>query len=168
MEQDLQAEILGDTANREKIDTLLGKILILNQQIDTTATENFLKIKGVLTEAQQTHLINLQLQLPKELKQIQFTPEQRLQIREIMKSSKKNTREMVPCLGNAPGLGWFFRGTSRSTGKNELVLLITPEVFENDRKRLDEEAIEKAKKVEEELEKGPLPPYQEFFDLPWQ
>jgi hypothetical protein len=47
-----------------------------------------------------------------------------------------------------------------------LVVLITPQVFEDDRKRLDEEAIEKTKKVEEELKKGPQPPYQEF--LPWE
>jgi type IV pilus secretin PilQ/predicted competence protein len=86
----------------------------------------------------------------------------------LIQDQKKNTSEMVPCLGNAPGLGWLFRGTSRSTGKNELVVLITPQVFENDRKRLDKEAIEKTKKVEEELKKGPQPPYQEFFYLPWE
>jgi len=86
----------------------------------------------------------------------------------LIQDQKKNTSEMVPCLGNAPGLGWLFRGTSRSTGKNELVVLITPQVFENDRKRLDEEAIEKAEKLEQEFKKGPQPPYQEFFYLPWE
>jgi hypothetical protein len=48
------------------------------------------------------------------------------------------------------------------------VVLITPQVFENDRERLDEEAIEKTKKVEEALKKPPLPPYQEFFYVPWE
>lgn len=86
----------------------------------------------------------------------------------LIQDQKKNTREMVPCLGNAPGLGWLFRGTSRSAGKNEVVVLITPQVFENDRERLDEEAIEKTKKVEEALQKPPLPPYQEFFYVPWE
>jgi len=86
----------------------------------------------------------------------------------LIQDQKTNTREMVPCLGNAPGLGWFFRGTSRSTGKNEVVVLITPQVFEKDRERLDEEAIEKTNKVEEALKKPPLPPYQEFFYVPWE
>ena len=75
---------------------------------------------------------------------------------------------MVPCLGSAPGLGWLFRGTSRGTGKDELVVLITPEVLESERKRVDEEAIEKTNKAEEALQKPLLPPYQEFFDVPWE
>jgi len=79
-----------------------------------------------------------------------------------------NTRDMVPCLGNAPGLGWLFRGTSRSTGKDELVVLITPTVLESERKRLDEEAMERTKKAEEALQKPLLPPYQEFFYVPWE
>lgn len=86
----------------------------------------------------------------------------------LIQDQKTKTGEMVPCLGTLPGLGLFFRGTSRSTGKEELVVLITPHVLEDERKRLDEEAIKKTNKAEEELKKAPLPPYQEFFDLPWE
>jgi type IV pilus secretin PilQ/predicted competence protein len=86
----------------------------------------------------------------------------------LIQDQKTNTREMVPCLGNAPGLGWLFRGTSRSTGKNEVVVLITPQVFDEDRERLDQEALEKTNKVEEALKKPPPPPHQEFFYVPWE
>jgi type II secretory pathway component GspD/PulD (secretin) len=86
----------------------------------------------------------------------------------LIEDTATKTREMVPCLGNAPGLGWLFRGTSRGTGKDELVVLITPEVLESERKRVDEEAIEKTNKAEEALQKPLLPPYQEFFDVPWE
>jgi hypothetical protein len=36
------------------------------------------------------------------------------------------------------------------------------------RKRLNEQAMEKTNKMEEELKKAPLTPYREFFDLPRQ
>jgi type II secretory pathway component GspD/PulD (secretin) len=86
----------------------------------------------------------------------------------LIEEAGTKTGEMVPCLGNAPGLGWLFRGTSRGTGKDELVVLITPEILESARKRVDEEAIEKADKLEQEFKKEPQPPYQEFFDLLWE
>jgi type II secretory pathway component GspD/PulD (secretin) len=87
----------------------------------------------------------------------------------LIEDTGSNTRDMVPCLGNLPGgLGWFFRGTSRSTGKDELVVLITPKVLESERKRLDEEAVEKAKKAEEALNKPPPPPHMEFLHGPWE
>jgi type II secretory pathway component GspD/PulD (secretin) len=86
----------------------------------------------------------------------------------LIEETATKTGQMVPCLGSAPGLGWLFRGTSRGTGKDELVVLITPEVLDSERKRLDEEAIEKADKAEEALQKPPLPPYQEFFHVPWE
>jgi type II secretory pathway component GspD/PulD (secretin) len=84
----------------------------------------------------------------------------------LIEDTESKTRNMVPCLGSLPGLGWFFRGTSRSTGKDELVVLITPKVLESERKRLDEEAVEKAKKAEEALNKPPPPPYKEFLQGP--
>jgi len=84
----------------------------------------------------------------------------------LIQDQKTKTREMVPCLGSIPGLGRAFGSTSRSIGKDELVVLITPYVLETERKRLDEEAVEKTKKVEQGLRKPPPPPYQEFLGLP--
>ena len=81
----------------------------------------------------------------------------------LIEDTESKTSSMVPCLGSIPGLGWFFRSTSRGTGKNELVVLITPTVLENERKLLDEEAIRQSKEVEQDLKKGPPPLYQEFF-----
>jgi general secretion pathway protein D len=34
----------------------------------------------------------------------------------------------VPYLGSIPGLGWLFGSTSRSKGRTELIVLITPRV----------------------------------------
>lgn len=86
----------------------------------------------------------------------------------LIQDKKEKTRNMIPCLGNLPGLGWFFRSTSRSIGKKELVVLITPLVFKNERQRIDEQAIEKTKEMEEYLEKPPLPLHKEFLYMPWE
>jgi type IV pilus secretin PilQ/predicted competence protein len=83
----------------------------------------------------------------------------------LIENQGSKTREMVPCLGNIPGLGWFFRGTSRRLDKSELIILITPQVLKTELKQLDQEAMEKIRKVEEELENEPLPPHKEFLDL---
>ena len=37
----------------------------------------------------------------------------------------------VPCLGDIPGLGWFFRSISRSRNKTNLFIFITPHIIEN-------------------------------------
>jgi len=84
----------------------------------------------------------------------------------LIQDQNTKTRAMVPCVGNLPGLGWFFRQTSRSIGKSELIVLITPQVVKTELERLNQEAIEKTNEVEEELRKPPLPPYKEFLDLP--
>lgn len=81
----------------------------------------------------------------------------------LIEDTESKTGNMVPCLGSIPGLGWFFRSTTRTTGKDELVVLITPNVLENERKLLDEEAIRQSKEVEEDFKKGPPPLYQELF-----
>jgi len=84
----------------------------------------------------------------------------------LIKDEGTKTREMVPCIGNVPMLGWFFRHTSQKTGKSELVVLITPHVVKTELKRLDQEAIEKTKEVQEKLNREPLPPHKEFLDFP--
>ncbi len=74
--------------------------------------------------------------------------------------------KIVPCFGNIPGLGWLFRATSRSAGKMEFVVLITPHIAKSERRLVDQESIEKAKAVEDSLQEAPLPFYKELLD-PW-
>lgn len=47
----------------------------------------------------------------------------------MITESTSDTEERVPWLGDIPGLGVLFRDTSRTSKKQELVLLITPHVF---------------------------------------
>lgn len=84
----------------------------------------------------------------------------------LIQDEGTKTRGMIPCIGNIPGLGWLFRQTSRSIGKSELIILITPHVVKTELERLNQEAIERTNEVEEELNREPLPPYKEFLDLP--
>jgi len=37
----------------------------------------------------------------------------------------------VPCLGDIPGMGWFFRSISRTRNKTNLFIFITPHIIEN-------------------------------------
>jgi type II secretory pathway component GspD/PulD (secretin) len=74
------------------------------------------------------------------------------------------TRNMIPCIGNIPGLGWLFRQTGRRLNKTELVVLITPQVVKSELRRLDQEAIERTRQVGEELKREPLPVHKELFD----
>jgi type III secretion protein C len=45
-----------------------------------------------------------------------------------LKDSSQNTRQIVPCLGDVPGLGWLFRKQSISGREYERLFLITPRI----------------------------------------
>jgi type II secretory pathway component GspD/PulD (secretin) len=83
----------------------------------------------------------------------------------LIQDTKSRTRQMIPCLGGIPVLGVLFGRTLRGSGKSELVILITPTISKADLRRLDQEAIEKTRKIEEDFKKGPRPPHKEIFDL---
>jgi len=82
----------------------------------------------------------------------------------LIRDTKTRTRQMIPCLGSIPLLGSLFGRTVQGTGKSELVILITPYIFDAELKSLDQEAIEKTRKMEEEFKKGPPPSHKEIFD----
>ena len=46
----------------------------------------------------------------------------------LIRQDDTNTTSQVPYLGRIPGLGWLFGATSRSKGRTELIVLITPRV----------------------------------------
>lgn len=47
----------------------------------------------------------------------------------LIKENRADSNSSVPYLGKVPGLGWLFGSTSRSRGRTELIVLITPKVI---------------------------------------
>jgi len=88
----------------------------------------------------------------------------------LIQDNLTRTRSEVPCLGDIPLLGLLFGQRGRTIDKVELVLLITPQIVDMERKSLDEvEAIMRTKKAEENFKEEPLPPYRQIFEFlaPW-
>ena len=84
----------------------------------------------------------------------------------LIQNNKTNTRDSVPCLGSIPFLGLLFGSTFRGVDKSEIVVLITPRIVDKGLESLAEQAIEKARMLEEAFEKEPLPhdkQIREFF-----
>jgi general secretion pathway protein D len=49
----------------------------------------------------------------------------------LIRQDSVDTSNKVPYLGRIPGLGWLFGATSKSKGRTELIVLITPRVVSN-------------------------------------
>jgi len=69
----------------------------------------------------------------------------------LIQNTQNSTRTGIPCLGDIPLLGALFGRTTESTGKSELIVLITPRVIGDGDSRT-REAIEKAKEAEEKFQ----------------
>jgi len=68
----------------------------------------------------------------------------------LIQNTQNSTRTGIPCLGDIPLLGVLFGRTTESTGKSELIVLITPRVIgDGDASSL--EAIEKTREAEEQM-----------------
>ena len=83
----------------------------------------------------------------------------------LIQDSKSKTRDMVPCLGGAFGVGALFGRTRSNIGKSELVVLITPNILDSRMNTVTSEAIKKTKIIEEDLKKRPLPPVEQMIDF---
>lgn len=94
-QQDLRAEMVKDPVDRAKIDSVLSTISTLKQRMSEAAVQNLLAIKSILTQEQLEKLAEVQAQLPMEFKRLNLTAEQRTQIREIIKNSIQQNREIV-------------------------------------------------------------------------
>ncbi|MBA7686595.1 Type 3 secretion system secretin [subsurface metagenome] len=75
-------------------------------------------------------------------------------------------RSSVPCLGDIPGLGWLFRSVSRSGGKTNLFIFLTPHIVEDpeEAKKVYEEKKEQIDKIKEgviKMYRGPEPKGQD-------
>ncbi len=69
----------------------------------------------------------------------------------LIQNTQNSTRTGIPCLGDIPLLGALFGRTTESTGKSELIVLITPRVI-SDGDSQTREAVEKTKAAEERLQ----------------
>jgi general secretion pathway protein D len=47
----------------------------------------------------------------------------------LIKENRVDSKSSIPYLGKIPGFGWLFGNTSRSRGRTELIVLITPRVI---------------------------------------
>lgn len=63
----------------------------------------------------------------------------------LIQETRTQGIDRVPCLGNIPLLGWFFKSVSRSSDKKNLFIFLTPHIIENPAE---------AKKVYEQKRKG--------------
>jgi Spy/CpxP family protein refolding chaperone len=94
-QQNLRAEMIKDSVDRTKIDSILSNLSTLKQQMSEAAVQNLLAIRSILTQEQIEKLAELQSQLPAEFKRLNLTAERRTQIREIIKSSVQQNREIA-------------------------------------------------------------------------
>jgi type IV pilus secretin PilQ/predicted competence protein len=83
----------------------------------------------------------------------------------LIQSTKSNTKNMIPCLGNIPGAGALFGKTDQQDTKKELVVLITPLIFDAESKRASQQAIEKTRNIEEKSKKEPQPDHKRLFEF---
>lgn len=83
----------------------------------------------------------------------------------LIKENKTKGRDSIPLLGNIPGLGTLFGRTARSFKKEELVVLISPRVLDDNLQYAEKKEQEKVGKVEEKLKKEPLPTREQLKDF---
>ncbi len=91
-ERDLRSEMLKDSLDRAKIDSLLNDISSLKQRLSEAAVKNVLAIKSILTQDQLEILADQQLRLPAELRGLKLPSEQREQVRDIIKESMQKRK----------------------------------------------------------------------------
>ena len=75
----------------------------------------------------------------------------------LIQDAKTKTSNSIPCLGSIPGLGLLFGQTFRGMEKSELIILITPTIFDARQNQSNRKAIEKTKKIEDLFKKKALP-----------
>ncbi|MBW2623328.1 MAG: hypothetical protein JRD68_10515 [Deltaproteobacteria bacterium] len=82
----------------------------------------------------------------------------------LIQDTKTKNTEFVPCLGSITVLGKFFGQTEKTSGKSELVVLITPTIIDMESDQTPKDKIEKIDEMEKKLRQPPLSPYEELFD----
>ena len=83
----------------------------------------------------------------------------------LIKENKTKARDSIPLLGDIPGLGALFGRTGKNFKKEELVILITPRVLDDNFQYAEKKDEEKVGKAEEKLKKEPLPILEQLKDF---
>ncbi len=73
----------------------------------------------------------------------------------LIEDSKTGTKDEIPFLGRIPGLGFLFGATSDKIKKDELIILITPQIINLDKPNA--QGLEKIRQMEETMAKEPRP-----------
>jgi len=83
----------------------------------------------------------------------------------LIQDTKTDTKDMIPCLGSIPAVGALFRRTTQGIGKSELIIVITPTVLGTGSRVVDEETLEKIKKMEDRAKKEPKSSTKQFLEF---
>ncbi|WP_277057813.1 type II secretion system secretin GspD [Trichlorobacter lovleyi] len=74
----------------------------------------------------------------------------------LIQDTEDNTIQKVPLLGDIPGLGWFFKTTTKTRKKTNLLIMLTPQVVKDARDLASITESQKGKFTEAAKEFGPL------------
>lgn len=91
--QDLHAEIMKETTDHSRIESLLNDISTSTLKLSEAAVQNILAIKKILTPDQLDKLQAFQFHMPPEFERLRLTAEQRKQLRETIKNSTGEVRD---------------------------------------------------------------------------
>jgi len=83
----------------------------------------------------------------------------------LIQESKTKLREQVPLLGDIPVIGALFGRTVRGVGKSELIVLITPQIVDDEFQQFQQSEIQKTNDLENTLKQEPKPPIEAFREL---
>ncbi len=76
----------------------------------------------------------------------------------IIGESTELGEHAVPCLGDIPGLGWFFKSVTRTTNRTNLFVFLTPHIIENPSEAND--ILQEKKKEVEKVHGGAVKLYK--------
>ena len=83
----------------------------------------------------------------------------------LIQELKTRKKEMIPCLGDIPGLGALFGRTSSGFGKFEMIVLITPQILKTDLTEQSRESRERVEKTEEMYQRDSERPIKRHFEI---
>jgi Spy/CpxP family protein refolding chaperone len=90
--QDLQAEIMKETTDQSRIESLLDNISTLTLKLSEAAMKNILAIRKILTPDQLDKLQAFQPKIPPEFERLRLTVEQRKRLWDMIKNSRSEVR----------------------------------------------------------------------------
>ncbi len=82
----------------------------------------------------------------------------------LIQDTKTKNTEFVPCLGSIPLVGNLFGQTDKTSGKSELVVLITPTNLDSESGQTSKDKLEKVDQMEKKLRPPPISPVEELLN----